>query len=401
MVGHIKYAYISGERGLEVENEHSDDYNPKTTYSGTKIWVDTTNNGKTRPEGLTVTLYADGEETNSRVTWTKGTGEHSNEWTYTFNNLPVYDTSDWSIIRYYAVETPVNGYVQDTPVITDTSYVYTNSYTAQQIDNDQDVTISSEIRYLPFVAIKKDNTWNYTEDYHIWTVRTATDPEKTELIRILNSRLGTQEANSGNTRFVSGLPVGKASVGEVEFLYGDSSHGGYKIRITKTSGDNLNVGVDNHGAFQYILVGMMEYDYSSGSTEFRNTIKTKDYDIRKTWGSSQQPPEGAEIVFTLKATKLPKPTDEVPDPVSIPVGDLTSELGIEKVTVTLNGGKKDGDSGEYTGDDTEESPWTYHWSDLPQFDKDEAEITYYAEETGYLLEGESYDLSGVTTETAG
>ena len=188
---------------------------------------------------------------------------------------------------------------------------------------------------------------------------------------------------------MSGLPVGKQSAGEVEFLY-KSGNGGYKIRITKTSGDTLNVGVDNHGAFEYILVGTLEYDYSAGSTDLQNTLKTEDYDVQKTWGSGQTPPEGAEIQFTLTATVPDTATEENPNPNPVTISDLTT-LGIAKPVVKLNGGQKEGE--EYTGDDTTEKPWEYSWENLPQYDKNGNKITYSASETSYTIDGETVDIT--------
>ena len=393
--------YVATENGLSVTNTESDKYDPRTSYTGRKVWEDTTNNGATRPDNLTVTLMIDktgdgpslddvvamNDDTPYTPVWNKPEG--TNEWTYTFNSLPVYD-ADWNIIHYYAVETPVNGYEQDnSATITDTKYVYKNSYNAQKIENDSDVTLDSEIHKLPFVAIKKTNAYGYSEHYHIWTVRTATAEEQTTLINILNAQPGCSDADMRNTRFVSGLPVGNPN-NAVGFLYADRNHGAYKIRITKTSGDTLNVGVDNHTAFQYILVGTLEYDYSAGSTDLQNTLKTEDYDAKKTWGDGQTPPEGAEVQFTLTATIPGTATIENPNPDPEVIADLTT-LGVTKAVVTLNGGQKEGE--EYTGDDTTEAPWVYKWENLPQYDKNGNKITYSASETSYTIDGEPVDIT--------
>ena len=105
--------YVATELGLSVTNTESDKYDPRTSYTGRKVWVDTSNNGATRPDNLTVTLMIDktgngpsnddvaatNNGTPYTPVWNKPAG--SNEWTYTFNNLPVYD-ADWNIIHYYA-----------------------------------------------------------------------------------------------------------------------------------------------------------------------------------------------------------------------------------------------------------------------------------------------------------
>lgn len=389
--------YVATEEGLSVTNTESDKYDPRTSYTGRKVWVDTQSNGATRPENLTVTLMidktgdgpspddvaAEHDGTPYTPVWSKPEGQ--NEWTYSFNNLPVYDT-DWNIIRYYAVETPVDGYEQSDPAITGTSYVYKNNYTAQHIPNDADVTISSEINLLPFMLIEtNDNAYGYK--YHVWTVRVATDAEKAELVRIFNTERGVNGITPANTRFVSGLPVSKTADGNVEFLYRSN---GYKITISKSSGDVLKVVVDGSRYMTDMIVGTLEYDYSAGSTDLQNTLKTEGYDVQKTWGSGQTPPEGAEVRFTLTAAIPGTATEENPNPDPVPVTDLTT-LGIAKPVVILNGGLMEGE--EYTGDDTTGEPWVYHWTNLPQYDKSGNRITYSASETSYTIDGEPVDIT--------
>ena len=389
--------YVATEEGLSVTNTESDKYDPRTSYTGRKVWVDTANNGATRPENLTVTLMidrtGDGPSADDIAAVHDGTPytpvwsrpEGTNEWTYTFNSLPVYD-NEWNIIHYYAVETPVDGYEQSAPAVTGTKYVYKNTYNAQHIPNDTNVTISSELHLLPFMAVEtKDNS--YGKKYHIWTIRTATDAEKAELVRIFNVETHGNNITTENTRFVSGLPVSKLSDGNVEFLYKSKR---YKITISKSSGDILKVTVDGSRYMQDMIVGTLEYEYSAGSTDLQNTLKTEEYDVQKTWGNGQTPPEGAQVQFTLSASIPGSVTDENPDPEPVIVRDLTS-LGIEKIVVTLNGGQKEGE--DYTGDDTVEAPWVYKWENLPQYDKNGSKITYSASETAYIIDGETVDIT--------
>ena len=216
----------------------------------------------------------------------------------------------------------------------------------------------------------------------------ATEDEKAELIRIFNEERGYNSTITlENTRFVSGLPVSKTGDGNVEYLYKKDK---YKISISKTSGDVLNVAVDGSRYMQDMIVGTLEYDYSAGSTDLQNTLKTEDYDVQKTWGSGQTPPEGAEVQFTLTATIPGTATEENPNPDPVAITDLTT-LGIAKSVITLNGGLKEGD--EYTGDDTTDKPWEYHWTNLPQYDKSGNRITYSASETSYTIDGETVDIT--------
>ena len=122
--------------------------------------------------------------------------------------------------------------------------------------------------------------------------------------------------------------------------------------------------------------------------EFTNNIETVDYEVTKTWGNGQRPPEGAEIQIKLQAT-VPATVEDptaTPEPVSV---DLNS-IGISPEMVKLNGGQKDGD--EYTGDDTTDAPWKYEWTNLPKYDKDKKPINYSAVETSYKIGETTIDL---------
>ena len=79
---------------------------PNTQLSGQKIWVDDSNAHKTRPDAITVTLYADGVATKATPTWTN---TNTDVWTYTFANLPAVDANGQAI-EYTVKETVVEGY---------------------------------------------------------------------------------------------------------------------------------------------------------------------------------------------------------------------------------------------------------------------------------------------------
>ena len=405
--------YISSEDGLNVTNTQSEKYEPTTGYSGRKIWADTANGGATRPSAINVTLMVDktgdGQSSDDEVakdinggdcivSWPVDTGD---VWEYSFGNLPVFDSSG-NAIKYYAVEEPVEGYTPQSD-ITATQYSYlqpdttqydsnggnvqvvnlTPSGNAAHIINDANISLNAEISHLPYVAVKINA---YNRNYHIWTARQLSQGEKTELISVFNQALGTSEANLNNTRFVDGLPVSKAADGNVEFLYRENvpRGSGYKINISKQGDETLKVQVDNHGAFDYILVGTLAYSYDEGKTDFTNTLKTEDYDVQKTWGAGKSAPEGTEVVITLKGTIPGEANDQNPNPDPVQV-DL-SAVGVSKTTATLNGGLEG-------GDDTTANPWIYSWQGLPQYDTAGNRITYSAEETSYKIDGVAVDLN--------
>ena len=97
-------------------------YNIKTSYVGIKTWSDDENRYSTRPNQLIVTLYAsyydpvtesygDPVPQPNTATWEKDSA--TNQWTYTFNDLPVFDENG-NIIKYSAQEEEPKGYTGET-----------------------------------------------------------------------------------------------------------------------------------------------------------------------------------------------------------------------------------------------------------------------------------------------
>jgi len=78
-----------------------------TQLSGQKIWKDNGDEMHVRPTSITVTLLADGvPQPNVKPTWTN---TDTDEWTYTFNNLPAENDAG-ETINYTVKETPVEFY---------------------------------------------------------------------------------------------------------------------------------------------------------------------------------------------------------------------------------------------------------------------------------------------------
>lgn len=79
---------------------------PTVDLTGHKLWVDDGNKYDTRPAGVTVRLYANGALLDAEPVWLDTEGDN---WTFTFENLPVVDGSGASI-AYTVDELPVAGY---------------------------------------------------------------------------------------------------------------------------------------------------------------------------------------------------------------------------------------------------------------------------------------------------
>ena len=87
-----------------------------TQLTVTKNWVDGGNTDQTRPQSITVTLHQNGEPMPGKTVEIKAPnalqqlfGADSNQWSYTFENLPKYD-GDGKEYVYTVTEEPVNGY---------------------------------------------------------------------------------------------------------------------------------------------------------------------------------------------------------------------------------------------------------------------------------------------------
>ncbi|MCF1684046.1 Cna B-type domain-containing protein [Tetragenococcus halophilus] len=88
-----------------------------TEVSGTKTWEDADNQDGVRPSEITVNLLANGEEVEQKTIAAK------DDWSYTFDNLPLYE-NEGQKIDYTIQEEDVSGY---STVIDE--YDITNSYT--------------------------------------------------------------------------------------------------------------------------------------------------------------------------------------------------------------------------------------------------------------------------------
>ena len=91
--------YTATVDGYNITNTHT----PETVrINGQKVWNDNNDAGNTRPESITVQLYANG------VQVAETTANKDLEWFFSFGELPVYANGEK--ITYTVTETPVEGY---------------------------------------------------------------------------------------------------------------------------------------------------------------------------------------------------------------------------------------------------------------------------------------------------
>ena len=98
-------------------------YNLKN-ISGTKTWIGDT--ASDRPENITVNLYQDGRKISETTT------DASKNWTYTFENVPIYHDDQVTEYEYYVTENPVENYYQ--PDSNTNSMDLTNIYNCKDIE---------------------------------------------------------------------------------------------------------------------------------------------------------------------------------------------------------------------------------------------------------------------------
>ena len=116
----ITYAIaVSGNasKGFTVTNTHTP---LLTSVEGIKIWNDANNQDGKRPTEITVRLYADGTEVNSK------TVTEEENWRYAFTNLPKFKAG--KEIVYTVTEDPVKNYTAVYSDVKD-NYDITNKYT--------------------------------------------------------------------------------------------------------------------------------------------------------------------------------------------------------------------------------------------------------------------------------
>ncbi len=138
--GGLTYNEEDGTYSIEITNT----YAPKTEITVEKVWNDANVEGVTHPE-ITVTLTPEGEGYDSEVTLNGG-----NEWTYTWKDLPVYDT-EGAEIEYAVTEAVPDGF--------EVSY-------GELTYNEEDGTYSIEITntYAPKTEISVEKEWVDNDD---------------------------------------------------------------------------------------------------------------------------------------------------------------------------------------------------------------------------------------------
>ncbi|HAE44163.1 MAG TPA: hypothetical protein DCG37_01030, partial [Lachnospiraceae bacterium] len=281
--------YVKIEEGMTVTNTPSTEYNPRTSYIGTKSWQDTGHEDE-RPESITVKLYqdSDGNDTDDWVLtdyepdWTKPEG--SNEWTFEFGNLPVFSDSG-VVIKYTAEETVTDKYTGEKTDITPVSYSLAPPTDTVHVHTCSDRSFSLSTHYdLGFVIVKLTN-----QDFLVWTQRETTADEKTAIDAVGAKEFG--DYKNKHHSYVSGLPY--------RYNGGDAT--------ISMSGQNIILSFSKPNVWDHFAYGTFKADYTPASNNFKNTIKEGSLKIRKNVTVNGAPTTGTSAdgtySFTVKDSK--------------------------------------------------------------------------------------------------
>ena len=322
-------------------------YDLKTTFVGVKTWEDQSNVYHTRPDNLTVTLYAnDVAQTELTPTWVKDVS--TNQWTYTFADLPVFDNAG-NIIIYRAEETVPGGYTKTTESSTATSgsageITWQNGRERIVRNNQVEWTLGSLID-LSFLAIKPTNNG----DVVVWTHRVPVPYEVeaiTNLIKVEDPLNGCSKRN-------------------IVFYHGINSdlvtpHG--TVHVTQ-NGNSVLLDFGVTDVWAHFIVGQFNKDnssqYTPGTASWTNSLETVNVEGTKTWNYSTE-----YTVTEPPVLRLTRTTEENTTPETVQV-----EEGVD-LQPTWN---------------TEVTPWTYSYTDLPKTDASGKVYTYSVEEVSFTV----------------
>ena len=375
--------YTTEINGYNITNSHT----PETTeIKGTKIWDDKDNQDGKRPEKITVTLYANGQEVQSKDI----SGTDENKWEYSFTGLPKY--SKGHEIEYTVDESEVKDYTKKVE-----KYDITNSYTPETID------------------INGRKIWNDSEDQDGKRPESITvylyDGDKEIDSKEVTVENGWEYSFIGLPRYRKGQKI-QYTIKEDEVPNYKTEVNGYNItnthtpetidiKGTKTWNDNNN---QDGKRPNKITIYLYAEDILVGSQEISGE-ETNEWEY--SFANLPRYCDGQEIVYTVDESEVEGYTKNVDGynitnthtPETIEINgtktwyDNEDQDGKrpEKITVHLFAGKDEIDS----KDVKEAEGWTYSFEDLPKYSEGE-EINYTIKEdkvAEYTTEINGYDIT--------
>ena len=225
------------------ENKVKDGIATQTTVSGTKTWVDYSNAGGTRPQTLTLHLFADGTEIVDAVpVWSNTDG---NVWNYSYNDLQKY-TDDGVLIVYTVEEEKLQDYSQ-----------------TGKADNNFENTVNDDERTLK--SVEGTKTWeDYSnvegtrpsaEEFSLILLADGTPVEKTPV-------WNNTDGNKWNYRFTD-LPIYTSDGKEIVYTVMESVPDGYVRTDSGESNDLVNKLIDDAKTLTTVNGTKIWVDYSN------------------------------------------------------------------------------------------------------------------------------------------
>ena len=225
------------------ENKVKDGIATQTTVSGTKTWVDYSNAGGTRPQTLTLHLFADGTEIVDAVpVWSNTDG---NVWNYSYNDLQKY-TDDGVLIVYTVEEEKLQDYSQ-----------------TGKDDNNFENTVNDDERTLK--SVEGTKTWeDYSnvegtrpsaEEFSLILLADGTPVEKTPV-------WNNTDGNKWNYRFTD-LPIYTSDGKEIVYTVMESVPDGYVRTDSGESNDLVNKLIDDAKTLTTVNGTKIWVDYSN------------------------------------------------------------------------------------------------------------------------------------------
>ncbi len=340
------------------------EYDLKTSYTGTKTWVDESNKYSTRPAGLVITLQ---RRINGSDIWTDYRNDPDwvktgDTWTYTFDNIPVFDENG-NVYYYQAVETTPGGY---TPVTTNTptSYQLGEITYLDTKESHKRITPNNELIWnlgsridLAFSAVKTTSN----DPTLVWTSRVPTPQEKTAIENELEKNI--LPGYNPTLKWISGNAIGTDSHGSITFSINEDTNM-VKLKFTKES------------VWAQFIMGQFngssgnDSSYEIGSTNFKNTLETTTLEGTKTWIIEGETVP-ADPILTLTRSTAASPAPEV---VTVKSGDNT---------VNLQPTWTDGEEGMTR---------KFTYSGLPKYDASGNEYNYAVTEYQFTVDGVTYTV---------
>ena len=376
------------------ENKVKDGIATQTTVSGTKTWVDYSNAGGTRPQTLTLHLFADGTEiVDAGPVWSNTDG---NVWNYSYNNLQKY-TDDGVLIVYTVEEEKLQDYSQ-----------------TGKADNNFENTVNDDERTLK--SVEGTKTW---EDYSN-VEGTRPSAEEFSLILLADGTpvgktpvWSNTDGNKWNYRF-NDLPIYTSDGKEIVYTVMESVPDGYVRTDSGESNDLVNKLIDDAKTLTTVNGTKIWVDYSNaGNTRPDYLVLNlyadgaKQENITPVWEKDgnvwsysfeklkRYTDDGQEITYTVEEV-IPEGYEQEVSQDGRIFTNTVIESDLTQITVQGTKTWLDYDGGELPESITirlladseemdqavvdESTGWAFEFKDLPRFMENGTPIIYEVEE---------------------